>query len=400
MKNPLNKNKKPKDKINIKLILVAVALAAVFTLATYVFAYFVFSDWSFKGHLIFSLIVGLILLPIVLTLLVSAFIAILTGVIFVVVSAYVFIYDLLPKRDKKPVENPNELEDYLLNNGYVSGNKENFKDINLSMIGEGDTPPTEFYFSKIVSNTLTKSWAIYSDFIVIAYCQNSTKLPNFIVNSRLNDNTFANVNTKAIPTESIDLGSDFGRYYTVHVSASERLEALQILGPDAMLEWMNIGVYFDVIAHPNVQYYVFSNSLKNINYQKIDADSEKLNAILIEGSNKKTNSVAQKIFRLKKQVMSAPSLVGRLLGIMMMITFVMIISIIFGSLVPEDAPIWLSAIFLIPFVLGFILDVIVVAIFGYIFLIYIFASMLTGFIKNIRVLKLKRTYKSLGLKYS
>lgn len=125
-------------------------------------------------------------------------------------------------------------------------------------------------------------------------------LPTLIINSHLNNDTNGAIDTSQMSVKSVDLGSDFGKNFSLSFIEGNAVDALQIVDPTLMLALLENYTAYDIVVSQNYIDFKFAHIANVKEADGILASSSHLVDIIIKEANKKTNTAIDVLVSIKK----------------------------------------------------------------------------------------------------
>ena len=205
-------------------------------------------------RLALSLFIGLFAFPVGLLLVFTVGIMVLIGIVLIL---YSFSSSKKEKNGDTILLEDSYLLDYLKKN-YPS--EQGTKELAPKNYALSTTERALKSFSLNINyERCAVDWYAFDGMYLARFYINQPTAPTLIINSILNDNSHANIDTKRLDIENIDLGSDFGNYFRVGYIEKTEVDALQVIDPSLMLVLLGQSSDFDIVVSQTSIDFKFTN---------------------------------------------------------------------------------------------------------------------------------------------
>lgn len=342
------------------------------------------ANLSERNHILFSIVGGVILTPIIVVSIISLWL--LAVVSYVLVRVYLFSY----KDDKN---------NFFVQDALASSFSAVSVDLPMPDITRRALHVREKDFSvKFTYEQRTIIWQQFASLSIVRVAATRSGLPILIIDAQMNDRDTSQFDAKKLSMSALDLGSDFGSYFSIYVPKGTELNAYQLLTPDFMIESIAMLKGMDVVMGEDYVDFVFRQP------DSTKALMERVAVIRdytqgVESSTKRKHSFAQTAHNLRRSAKSVNKIAGKctvilLFSFLVFVSFMSVYSAVSGTGAQLIAaiPAAIAAI-------SFVCMVGSLAVIGYSFGISYIAGIIIASLNELMLRRKRRNYAHINQKY-
>lgn len=242
----------------------------------------------------------------------------------------------------------------------------------------------------------------FGNYFLVRCGVNLPTVPSLILNSRLNDAAQSSIDTHRPGVSTVDLGSDFGKYFKLSFVKGGEVDALQIVDPRLMLTLLEAYTAYDISVSQAAIDFKFSGVPTVEAFVKVLETTCRLADIISDAAAKKANRTIDSLAAIKRSCAAIQSVTNWLFAIIVVGFIGLVLMIfVFDGVDKIDPGGGALKLILLMITLGFMLIIVlVVALLTYVLLVSLVSSALIKLYINASTRRAQQAYARIRLAYT